>query len=81
MRDTVICEPLRAPVGRFGRHLKRSSAAELGTIARTGLRERTGIEHAAMLGHCYPTDDAALDTNSMDETRALLVRLAKKEVS
>ncbi|HEX2316981.1 MAG TPA: acetyl-CoA C-acetyltransferase [Thermomonospora sp.] len=62
MRDAVICEPVRTPIGRFGGSLKSLTAAELGTIALTGLLERTGIDPAliddVVLGHCYPSAEA-----------------------
>lgn len=62
MRDAVICEPLRTPIGRFGGSLKDVSASELGTITLTELLKRTGIEPAAIddviLGHCYPSAEA-----------------------
>ncbi|TYK46681.1 acetyl-CoA C-acetyltransferase [Actinomadura decatromicini] len=62
MRDAVICEPLRTPIGRFGGVLKTVQAAELAaTVIRT-LVERTGLSGDAIdeviLGHCYPTSDA-----------------------
>jgi acetyl-CoA C-acetyltransferase len=62
MPDAVICEPLRTPIGRFGGSLKTLSAAELGTIALTGLLQRTGIDAAVVddvvLGHCYASAEA-----------------------
>ena len=62
MRDAVICEPVRTPSGRFGGSLKSVPAAELATIALTGLLERTGIDPEAIddviLGHCYPSAEA-----------------------
>ena len=62
MRDAVICEPLRSPIGRFGGALKSVPPAELAaTVIRT-LVERTGLPGDAIdeviLGHCYPTADA-----------------------
>ncbi len=32
MRDAVICEPLRTPVGRFGGQFRNLTAQQLGTI-------------------------------------------------
>ncbi|MGH3518695.1 MAG: acetyl-CoA C-acetyltransferase [Haloechinothrix sp.] len=62
MREAVICEPLRTPIGRFGGSLKSLSAAELGAIVVRGLLERSGISPAAVddvvLGHCYPSSEA-----------------------
>ncbi|MYW97882.1 acetyl-CoA C-acetyltransferase [Amycolatopsis rubida] len=62
MRDAVICEPVRTPIGRFGGSLKSVPAADLGTIAVKGLLERTGLPADAIddviLGHCYPSAEA-----------------------
>ena len=62
MREVVICEPVRTPIGRYGGSLKPLAAAELGEIALRGLLDRTGLDPAAVddviLGHCYPTSEA-----------------------
>ena len=62
MREVVICEPVRTPIGRYGGALKALSAAELGEIALRGLLDRTGLDPAAVddvvLGHCYPNSEA-----------------------
>ncbi|MGH3518524.1 MAG: acetyl-CoA C-acetyltransferase [Haloechinothrix sp.] len=62
MREAVICEPVRTPIGRFGGALKNLSAPELGAIVLRGLLERTGIDPAVVddviLGHCYPSSEA-----------------------
>ena len=62
MREVVICEPVRTPIGRYGGALKPLSAAELGEIALRGLLDRTGLDPAAVddvvLGHCYPSSEA-----------------------
>ncbi|GAA2775279.1 acetyl-CoA C-acetyltransferase [Saccharopolyspora taberi] len=62
MRDAVICEPLRTPIGRFGGALKSVPAAELAATVITALVERTGLPGSAIdeviLGHCYPNSDA-----------------------
>jgi acetyl-CoA C-acetyltransferase len=62
MRDTVICEPVRTPIGRYGGTFKALTAVELGVAALTGLLERTGLDPAAIddvvLGHCYPSSEA-----------------------
>lgn len=62
MRDAVICEPLRTPVGGFGGVLRDVAAHELAAVVIRALMERTGIDpHAVddvVLGHCYPTMDA-----------------------
>jgi acetyl-CoA C-acetyltransferase len=62
MRDVVICEPVRTPIGRYGGALKALTAAELGEVALRGLLDRTGLDPAAVddviLGHCYPNSEA-----------------------
>jgi acetyl-CoA C-acetyltransferase len=62
MRDAVICEPLRTPVGGFGGALRDVPAHELAATVIRGLLERTGLPPDAVddvvLGHCYPTMDA-----------------------
>ncbi|WP_433873274.1 acetyl-CoA C-acetyltransferase [Saccharopolyspora sp. CA-218241] len=62
MREAVICEPLRTPIGRFGGVFTTVPAAELATTAIRALLERTGLPGDAIdevvLGHCYPTSDA-----------------------
>ncbi|GEL26431.1 acetyl-CoA acetyltransferase [Pseudonocardia sulfidoxydans NBRC 16205] len=62
MRDAVICEPLRTPVGGFGGALRDVPAHQLAATVVTALLERTGLPGDAVddvvLGHCYPTMDA-----------------------
>ncbi|UJW28319.1 acetyl-CoA C-acetyltransferase [Saccharothrix sp. AJ9571] len=62
MRDAVICEPLRTPVGGFGGSLRDVPAHELAATVIRGLLERTGLPPDAvddvLLGHCYPSMDA-----------------------
>ena len=62
MRDAVICEPLRTPVGGFGGALRDVPAHELAATVIRGLLERTGLPAESvddvLLGHCYPTMDA-----------------------
>ncbi|KUI24705.1 acetyl-CoA acetyltransferase [Mycobacterium sp. IS-1742] len=62
MRDTVICEPVRTPIGRYGGMFKDLTAVELAVAALTGLLDRTGIDPAVVddvvLGHCYPSSEA-----------------------
>ncbi|GFG95005.1 acetyl-CoA C-acetyltransferase [Mycobacterium timonense] len=62
MRETVICEPVRTPIGRYGGMFKALSAVDLGVTALKGLLERTGLApdavHDVILGHCYPNSDA-----------------------
>ena len=62
MRDTVICEPVRTPIGRYGGMFKSLTAVDLGVAALKGLLERTGLAPEAVqdviLGHCYPNSEA-----------------------
>ncbi|ORW18269.1 acetyl-CoA acetyltransferase [Mycolicibacter nonchromogenicus] len=62
MREVVICEPVRTPIGRYGGMFKSLTAVELGVAALTGLLERTGLPADAIddvvLGHCYPSSEA-----------------------
>jgi acetyl-CoA C-acetyltransferase len=62
VREAVICEPVRTPIGRYGGIFKSQSAVELGVAALTGLLDRTGVPLDAVqdviLGHCYPNSEA-----------------------
>jgi acetyl-CoA C-acetyltransferase len=62
MRDAVICEPVRTPVGGFGGALRDVPAHVLAATVIRGLLDRTGLPGDAVddvvLGHCYPTMDA-----------------------
>ena len=62
MREAVICEPVRTPIGRYGGMFKSLTAVDLGVAALKGLLERTGIApekvQDVILGHCYPNSDA-----------------------
>jgi acetyl-CoA C-acetyltransferase len=62
VRDVVICEPLRTPVGGFGGALRDVPAHELAAAVIRSLLERTGLPPDSVddvvLGHCYPTADA-----------------------
>ncbi|NUU20671.1 MAG: acetyl-CoA C-acetyltransferase [Streptomycetaceae bacterium] len=62
MREAVICEPLRTPVGRYGGAFRDVSAAELGATVVRELVRRTGIApdrvDDVLLGQCYPNGEA-----------------------
>ncbi len=62
MRDAVICEPLRTPVGGFGGALRDVPVHELAATVIRALLDRTGIPPESvedvLLGNCYPTMDA-----------------------
>ncbi|PWI08919.1 acetyl-CoA C-acyltransferase [Streptomyces sp. NWU339] len=62
MREAVICEPLRTPVGRYGGVFKSLPAAELAATVLTELVSRTRIDPAqvddVLFGQCYPNGEA-----------------------
>ena len=62
MRDAVICEPLRTPVGGFGGSLRDVPAHVLASTVIAALLERTGLPAESvedvLFGNCYPTMDA-----------------------
>ncbi|MFC9835354.1 acetyl-CoA C-acetyltransferase [Rhodococcus sp. NPDC127530] len=62
MRDAVICEPLRTPVGRYGGTFKEIPAADLAATVLAELIRRTGIEGSdvddVLFGQCYPNGEA-----------------------
>jgi acetyl-CoA C-acetyltransferase len=62
MRDAVICEPLRTPVGRFGGVFRNVPAADLAAAVIRELVSRTGVAPEqiddVLLGQCYPNGEA-----------------------
>ena len=62
MRDALICEPLRTPVGRFGGMFRDVPAHKLGATVVAALLEQTGLPGEAvddlLFAQCYPTMDA-----------------------
>lgn len=62
LRDVVICSPIRTPVGRMGGALASMSALDLATAILRALRERTGVDPAAIdsviCAQGYPTMEA-----------------------
>ena len=62
MRQALICEPVRTPIGRYGGMFKSQTAIDLGVAALQGLLERTGLAPESVedviLGHCYPNSEA-----------------------
>jgi acetyl-CoA C-acetyltransferase len=62
MRDAVICEPLRTPVGRFGGVYKDVPATKLAATVIEELLKRTGVPgdqvDDVLLGQCYPNGEA-----------------------
>jgi acetyl-CoA C-acetyltransferase len=62
VRDAVICEPLRTPVGGFGGALRDVPVQDLASTVIRALMERTGLPPESvddvLLGNCYPTMEA-----------------------
>ena len=62
MRDAVICEPLRTPVGRFGGVFRDVSVTTLATTVIEELIERTDVPRDqvddVLLGQGYPNGEA-----------------------
>jgi acetyl-CoA C-acetyltransferase len=62
MRDAVICEPVRTPVGRFGGALRDVPAHQLAATAVRAVVERAGLAPGdideVLLGQCYATAEA-----------------------
>ena len=62
MRDAVICDPVRTPVGGFGGSLRDVPAHTLASTVIRAILERNGLSpnvvDDVILGHCYPTMEA-----------------------
>src|SRR3954449_1434335 len=62
MREAVICEPLRTPVGRYGGVFKDVPAADLAATVVEELLRRTGVDGSqvddVIFGQCYPNGEA-----------------------
>ncbi|MFZ3598675.1 acetyl-CoA C-acetyltransferase [Streptomyces sp. BH104] len=62
MREAVVCEPVRTPIGRYGGMFTSLTAVDLGVAALKGLLERTGLNPEAIedviLGHCNGNSEA-----------------------
>jgi len=62
MREALICEPLRTPVGRFGGIFREVSVTELATTVVTAALQRTGLPAEAiddvLLGQAYSNGEA-----------------------
>ena len=59
MRDTVICEPVRTPVGRYGGAFKSLQAHQLGATVLRGLLDKTPLPPESVddvvFAQCYPS--------------------------
>ena len=69
MRDVVICQPLRTPVGRFGGVFRDLDAGTLATSLLTDLVERTGLTGADV-------DDVVLGQGSPNGEGPAIGRIA-----
>jgi len=62
MRDAVICEPLRTPVGRFGGVFCDVPAAQLASTVISAVLAKTEVPPEliddVLLGQCYPNGEA-----------------------
>ena len=62
MRDAVICEPIRTPVGRYAGVFRDVTAAELAATVVREILARTGVPanliDDVLLGQCYPNGEA-----------------------
>ena len=62
MREAVICEPVRTPVGRFGGVFRDVPVTSLAATVVREVLNRTGIPPAAvddvLFGQCYPNGEA-----------------------
>ncbi|MEA2212363.1 MAG: acetyl-CoA C-acetyltransferase [Solirubrobacteraceae bacterium] len=62
MRDALICEPLRTPVGRFGGMFRDVSVTDLATTVIRAVMERTDLPEDAvddvLLGQAYANGEA-----------------------
>lgn len=62
MHDTVICEPVRTAVGRFGGQFKMFTPQQLGATVLAGLLKRSNLSREkvddVIFAQCYPTMDA-----------------------
>jgi acetyl-CoA C-acetyltransferase len=62
MRQAVICEPVRTPVGRYGGVFKDMPATALAETVLRELVKRTGIKGSdvddVIFGQCYPNGEA-----------------------
>ena len=62
MRDAVICEPLRTPVGRYGGIFRDIPPADLAERVLVELVQRTkldpGVIDDVIFGQCYPNGEA-----------------------
>ena len=63
LRQVVICDPLRTPIGRFGGAFKTVAPADLAAAVIVALMERSSLDGAlvddVIFGQAYPSAEAA----------------------
>lgn len=63
MREVVVCEPLRTPIGKFGGMFSTIAPVDLAAAVISALVERTGIDTSRIddiiFGQGYPSAEAA----------------------
>jgi len=61
MRDAVICNPVRTPVGRLGGALKDVDAETLASLVVKAVMESSGLDpkevEDCIFGQCYPNGE------------------------
>jgi acetyl-CoA C-acetyltransferase len=55
VRNAVICEPLRTPVGGFGGSLRDVPVQELAATVIRAVMERTGLPPESVTTSCWAT--------------------------
>lgn len=62
LREAVICDPIRTPIGKYGSAFKPLTAADLGAAVLRALVDRTQVAAKeiddVILGHCNATSEA-----------------------
>ena len=71
LRDVVVCSPLRTPGGRMGGALAPVPALELAPTVLTALRERTGVDPAAIAGVIAAQGDPTMEAPAIGRVAAL----------
>ena len=56
MREVVICEPVRSPIGRYGGVFKSMNTADLAVTVLKGLLERAGIHASQSMTSSWDTN-------------------------
>ncbi|HEY1688367.1 MAG TPA: acetyl-CoA C-acetyltransferase [Solirubrobacteraceae bacterium] len=84
LRDVVICQPLRTPIGKYGGAFRDTRPTELGEVVLRGILQRSGLPAEAVtdviFGQCYPSGEepalgrvVALDAGLPVETAGMQI--------